>query len=70
MAVSHGEESVIFGGKKVVTLIKIQAMSNKRQKNFGDKTKNSAEIKAITTHCWQIMKGIQTIKMMIKKAII
>ena len=40
MAVSHGEESVMFVAKKVVALISIQTMSNRRQKNFGDETKN------------------------------
>ncbi len=58
MAVNHGEESVMFVAKKVIALISIQTMSNKRQKNFGDETENSAEIKANTTHFWLIMKRI------------
>ena len=49
MVVSHGEESVIFVVKKVVALANIQIMSNGRQKNFGDETENSAEIKANIT---------------------
>ena len=59
MAVNHGEESVMFVIKKVVALTNIQMMSNGRQKNFEDKTENSAEIKANTTLFWPIIKGIQ-----------
>lgn len=50
IAISQGEKSVTFMAKKVVTLISIQMISNRKQKNFGDKTKNSAKIKANTTH--------------------
>ncbi len=63
-AVNHGEESVMFVAKKVVALISIQTISNKRQKNFGDKTNISAEIKANTMHFWLIMKGIQVMILM------
>ena len=72
MAVNYGEKSVIFVAKKVVALINIKTMSNKRQKNFGDKTENFVEIRAKTTHFWLIMKGIQmiTLIMSMKKQII
>ena len=50
MAISHGKKSVMFVAKKVVALISIQTMSNKRQKNFEDETKNFVEIKANTTN--------------------
>ena len=62
----------MFVAKKVVALISIQTMSNERQKNFGDKTENSAEIKANTMHFWLIMKGIQMmiLTMSMKKQII
>ncbi len=72
MTVNHGEESVMFVEKKVVALISIQTISNGRQKNFGDATENSAEIKANITHFWLIIKGIQimTLMMSMKKQII
>ena len=49
IAISHGEKSVMFVVKKVVALVNIQMIRNGRQKNFGDKTKNSMEIKANTS---------------------
>lgn len=45
--------------KKVVTLISIQIMSNKRQKNFRDKTENFVEIKTNTIYFWLIMKKLR-----------
>ena len=47
-------------------------MSNERHKNFGDKIKNSAEIKVNTMYFWLIIKGIQmmTLMMIMKKQII
>lgn len=72
IAASYREKNIIFVAKKVVTLISIQTMSNRRQKNFRDKTKNFMEIKANIIHFWLIMKGIQMIilMMLIKKQII
>ena len=72
IAVSHREKSVMFIEKKVIALISIQTMSNGRQKNFKDKTDNSAEIKANTMQFWLIMKEIQiiTLMMSMKKQII
>ena len=69
MAVSDGDESVMFMAKRVVLLISIQTMSNGRQKDFGDKTENFVEIRASTTHFWLIIKGIQimTLMMSMKK---
>lgn len=58
----------MFMDKKFVALISIQIMKNGKQKNFGDKTKNSVKIKANTIHFWLIMKEIQImILMMFKK---
>ena len=57
-AVNHEEESIMFVAKKVVALISIQTMSNKKHKNYRDKTENSAKIKINTTHFWLIMKEI------------
>lgn len=62
MAVSHGEESVIFLIKKVVALVSIQMMNNGKLKNFGDETKNSVEIKINITHFWLIMKEIRMMR--------
>ena len=47
-------------------------MSNKRQKNFKDKTENFVEIKTNTTHFWLIIKEIQMMILiiLIKKQII
>lgn len=47
-------------------------MSNRKQKNFGDKIKNFVEINPNTTYFLMIMKGIQMMIMMmsIKKQII
>lgn len=59
--VNYREESVIFVIKKIVTLANIQMMSNRRQKNFGEKTENFMEIKVNITHFWPIIKGIQMI---------
>ena len=50
MAINHKIESVIFMAKMVVTLISIQIISNRKQKNFGDKTENFVEIRANITH--------------------
>lgn len=58
MAVSYKKKSIIFVAKKVITLINIQTMSNGRQKNFGDETKNFVEIKVNITHFSLIIKGI------------
>lgn len=50
MAVGHKEKNVIFVAKKVVILTSIWIMSSRKQKNFSNKTKNFAEIKANTIH--------------------
>lgn len=50
IAVSYIKKSIIFVIKKVIALISIQTMSNKRQKNFRDKTENFVEIRANITH--------------------
>ena len=65
IAIRYIEKSVRIVVKKVVALISIQTMSNRRQKNFGDKTKNFVEIKANTIHFWLIIKAIQMIILMI-----
>lgn len=72
IAVSHGKKSVTFVVKKVITLINILIISNGKQKNFEDKIKNPAEIKANIRHFWLIIKGIEMIILMIiiKKQII
>ena len=72
MEISHGEENVMSVAKKVIALIDIQTMNNGKQKNFGDKTKNSVEVKANRTYFSRIMKGIQMmiLIMSIKKQII
>lgn len=49
-AVNHGEKSVIFVAKKIIALISIQPIRNKKQKNFKDKTKNFVKIKVNTIH--------------------
>ena len=59
IAISHEEKSVMFIAKKAVTLTSIWMMSSRKQKSFRNKTKNSAEINANTTHSWLIMKEIQ-----------
>lgn len=46
MAVSHGDESVMFVAKKVVALVSIHMMDNEKLRNFGDATENSMEINA------------------------
>ena len=50
--------------KKYVALTSIQIMSNRKEKNFGDKIKNSAKIKAYTTSFWLIIKKIKIITLM------
>ena len=65
MAVSHGKKSVMFVEKKVVALMSILKKKNRKQKNFRNKTKNFAEIKANTTHFWLIIKEIQIIILII-----
>lgn len=44
--------------KKVITLIGIQKISNRRQKNLEDKTKIFTEIKLNIIYSWLIRKGI------------
>ena len=66
----HGKESVMFVAKKVVALIDTQKLNNRRQKSFEDKTKNFVEKMINTTHFWSIIKGTQTITMIMKKVII
>lgn len=39
MAVNHGEKNVMFVAKKVVALINIKTMSNKKQKTFETKSR-------------------------------
>lgn len=46
----YEEKNIMFMAKKVVTLANIQIRSNEKQKNFGDKTENSMEIKVNTTY--------------------
>lgn len=58
IAVNYKKEGVMFVAKKIIALINIQTMSNRRQKNFGDKTENFIEIKVNIIHFWLIMKGI------------
>lgn len=65
IAVSHKEESIIFVAKKVVALIKIQTIKNRRQKNFKDKTKNFVKIRANKMHFWLIIIEIQIMTLMI-----
>lgn len=72
MAIIHKKENIMFVIKKIVALISISIMSNRKQKNSGDKIKNFVEINLNTTHFSMIMKGIQMMTMMIsmKKQII
>lgn len=59
MAVSHRKKKVIFVVKKVVTLTNIhQMINNGKKKNFGNKIKNFAKIKANTMHFWLIINEI------------
>lgn len=50
IVINHGEKSVIFLTRKIFALINISMMSNRRQKNFRDKTENSAKINANIMH--------------------
>lgn len=50
VAISYGKKSVIFVAKKIVILMSIQKISNKKQKIFEDKTGNFVKKKANTTH--------------------
>ena len=50
MVVNHGEESVIFVGKKFVALVSIQIISNGKEKNSRDEIENFVEIKANTIY--------------------
>lgn len=59
MAIGYKEKNVIYVIKKVITLTNIQIITNKRQKNFGNKTKNFKKIKTNTTYFWLIIKVIQ-----------
>ena len=72
IVLSYKEKNVMFVEKKVVTLINIQIINNKRQKNFENKIENSTEIKANIMHFWLIIKRIQMMILMIliKKQII
>ena len=58
IAVSYRKKSIIFVAKKVITLISIQKMSNRKQKNFRDKTGNFVKIKTNTMHFALIIKRI------------
>lgn len=58
MAVIHKEKNIIFVAKKVIILISIQIMNNKKQKNFRDKIEHFIKIKANTIHFWLIIKEI------------
>lgn len=58
MTTNHGKNSIIFVANKVVAQTSILIINNRRQKNFEDKTENSAEIKVNTTHFLLIIKGI------------
>ena len=70
MTACHRKENVMFVAKKVVSQIDTQKLNNRRQKSFGDKTRNFVKKMVNTTHFWSIMKGIQTITMTMKKVII
>lgn len=50
MAVSHREEIVMFGAKKIVIEISNQTITNKRQKNFEDKIKNFVKMRVNTSY--------------------
>lgn len=58
MAISYKEKSVMFVVKKFVALSSIWMMNSRKQKSFGDKTKNSTEINANILHFWLIIKEI------------
>lgn len=45
IAISYKKENVMFVAKKIIALISIQKMSNRKQKSFRGKTKNLTEIK-------------------------
>lgn len=64
ITISYEEESFIFVAKKVITLINIETINNKKQKNFGNNTKNYTEIKANTTYYWLVIKKIQMMILM------
>lgn len=72
ITISHRETSVIFVTKKIITLISIQIMSNKKQKNIGDETEIFVKIISNITHVWLIINRISmiTIVISIKKQII
>lgn len=55
ITINHKEKSVMFIIKKVIALINIQTISNKRQKNLKGKTKSFVKIKADKMHFWLIM---------------
>ena len=42
----------------MITLIEIYKISNRKEKNFRNKTKNFKEIKAIRMYFWPIIKEI------------
>lgn len=50
VAINYGKKSVMFVVKKIVTLMSIQKISNKKQKIFEDKTGNFVERKRNTMH--------------------
>lgn len=72
IVVRYEEKSVRFMAKKIVTLISLQTINNRKQKNFEDKIENFVKIRVNTIHFWLIIKEIQmmTLMMSIKKQII
>lgn len=64
MAKSH-KKSVLFMIKKIVALISIESMSNRKKKNFRDKTENFIKIKTNIIYFWLIIKGIYKMTLII-----
>lgn len=56
--INNREKRVIFLVKKDIALINIQTISNKKQKNFENKTKIFVKIRVKTINFWLIIKKI------------
>lgn len=65
IVVSHGKRTIIFIVKKIVPLITIQIMSNKKQKTFKDKIMKSIMIKVNIIYFWPIIKVIHRVRLII-----
>ena len=50
IVISYKKENVMFIAKKIIALISIHKISNRRQKNFRGKTENLTEIKPNITY--------------------